>query len=82
MKQIASSRDGKPTYGTTCLNPLSIIPKSDSINCVLDARHLNSNTDQIDESWPIEPLAPQLARANKKKRKCNRSFVRLCSYTF
>ena len=28
--------------------------------------HLNSNTEQSDESWPIEPLAPQLARANKK----------------
>ena len=33
---------------------------------VLDARHLNSNTNQELESWPIEPLAPQLARANKK----------------
>ena len=32
----------------------------------MDARHLNSNTEQSDESWPIEPLAPQLARANKK----------------
>ena len=33
---------------------------------MLDARHLKSNTEQSDESWPIEPLAPQLARANKK----------------
>ena len=33
---------------------------------VLDARHLNSNTNQDFESWPIDPLAPQLARANKK----------------
>ena len=32
----------------------------------MDARHLNSNTEQSDESWPIKPLAPQLARANKK----------------
>ena len=32
----------------------------------MDARHLNSNTDQSSESWPIEPLAPKLARANKK----------------
>ena len=32
---------------------------------MLDARHLNSNTNQSDESWPIELLAPQLARANK-----------------
>ena len=33
---------------------------------VLDARHLNSNTNQELESWPIEPLATELARANKK----------------
>ena len=33
---------------------------------VPDARHLNSNTNQEFESWPIEPLDPQLARANKK----------------
>ena len=43
-----------------------MIPKGDTIKCVLDARHLNSNTEQSDKSWPIEPLAPQLARANKK----------------
>ena len=43
-----------------------IIPKGDSIKYVLDSRHLNSNTDQCRDSWPIEPLAPQLARAKKK----------------
>ena len=56
----------KPVYGTTHLYPLFIIPKGDSIKCVLDARHLNSNTEQPDEFWQIEPLAPQLARTNKK----------------
>ena len=66
IKQIGSSPQDKPVYGTTSLNPLIIIPKGDTIKCVLDARHLNSNTEQSDESWPIEPLAPQLARANKK----------------
>ena len=66
IKQIGSSPQDKPIYGTTYLNPLIIIPKGDTIKCVLDARHLNSNTEQSDESWPIEPLAPQLARANKK----------------
>ena len=66
IKQIGSSPQDKPVYGTTYLNPLIIIPKGDKIKCVLDARHLNSNTEQSDESWPIEPLAPQLARANKK----------------
>ena len=66
IKQIGYSPQDKPVYGTTYLNPLIIIPKGDTIKCVLDARHLNSNTEQSDESWPIEPLAPQLARANKK----------------
>ena len=54
------------TIETTFLNPLIIIPKGDSIKVVLDARHLNSNTNHGLEAWPIEPLAPHLARANKK----------------
>ena len=66
IKQIGSSLQDKPVYGTTYLNPVNIIPKGDTIKCVLDARHLNSNTEQPDESLPIESLAPQLARANKK----------------
>ena len=66
IKQIGSSSDEKHTIGTTFLNPLIIIPKGDSIKVVLDARPSNSNTNQELESWPIEPLAPQLARANKK----------------
>ena len=65
IKQIGSSSDEKHTIGTTILNPLIIIPKGDAIKVVLDARHLNSNTNQELESWPIEPLAPQLGRANK-----------------
>ena len=66
IKQIGSSSDEKHTIGTTFLHPAIIIPKGDSIKVVLDARHLNSNTNQELESWPIEPLAPQLARANNK----------------
>ena len=66
IKQIGSSPQDKPVYGTTYLNPLIIIPKGDTIKCVLDLRHLNSNTEQSDESWPFEHLAPQLARANKR----------------
>ena len=57
VKQFGSSTQDKPVYGTTHLSPLIIIPKGDSIKCKLDARHLNSNTEQSDESWPIEPLA-------------------------
>ena len=66
FKQIGSSPEDKPNYGTTYLNHLKIIPKDDSIKCVLDARHLNSKTEQSDESWPLAQLPPQLARANKK----------------
>ena len=67
IKQIGSSPQDKPLYGTIYLNPLIIILKGNTIKCVLDARHFNSNTEQSDESWPIEPLTPQLARANKKQ---------------
>ena len=66
IRQIGSTPHEKPNYGTTFLNPLIIIKKNDSIKIVLDARHLNSNTDQSSESWPLEPLATQLARADKK----------------
>ena len=66
MKPIGSTPDQKHTIGTIFSNPLLIIPKGDAIKIVLDARHLNSNNNQDIESWPIEPLAPQLARAHKK----------------
>ena len=66
IKQIGSTTDEKHTIGTTFLNPLIIIPKGDAIKDVLHARHLSSNTDQELQSWPIDSLAPQLARANKK----------------
>ena len=65
IKQIGSSPQDKPVYGTTYLNPLIIIPKGDTIKCLLDARHLNSNTEQYDESWPIEPPAPHSTSKQK-----------------
>ena len=66
IKQIGSSPQDKPVFCKTYLNPFIIIPKGDTIKYVLDARHLNTNTEQSDETWPIESVAPQLARANKK----------------
>ena len=57
IKQIGSTPDEKHTFGNTFLNTLIIITKGDAIEVVLDARHLNSNTNQEFESWPIEPLA-------------------------
>ena len=57
-----------------------IIPKGDSIKGVLDVRHLNSNRDQSDESWPIEPIALQLAHTNKKY-KCAIDFMYAYAHT-
>ena len=61
--QIGSKLHEKPTYGTTFLNPLNIIRKKVPLKLFW---HLNSNTDQSSESWPLEPLATQLARADTK----------------
>ena len=58
-------RQEKPKYGTSFLNPLFILKKNGSPKIVLDAKHLISNTDQSSESWPLEPLATQLAGANE-----------------
>ena len=49
------------------LNPVYIIPERD-IKVIVDARRFNSNLAKALESWPIEPLATQLARANKKSK--------------
>ena len=46
IKQIGSTPTDKPINGTTFWKPLFIIPKEDSFKVVLDARDLNSNTDQ------------------------------------
>ena len=62
IKQIGSSPQDKPVYGTTYLNLIIIIPIGDSTKCVIDARRLNSITKQSDESWLFEPLAHQLAQ--------------------
>ena len=66
IKQVGTTPDEKHTIGTIFSNPLFIITKGGAIKVVLDAGPLNSITDQELELWPIEPLAPQLARANKK----------------
>ena len=60
IKHIGSSSEDKANFGTVYSNPMIIIPKGDSIECVLDSRLLYSKTEQSDESWPIESLVPQL----------------------
>ena len=44
IKQIGSSPQDKPVYGTTYLNPLIIVPKGDSIKCVTKLNRLTRNT--------------------------------------
>ena len=46
IRQIGSNPSDTPYYGTIFLNH----PKGDTIKVVLDARHVNSNTDQAYES--------------------------------
>ena len=53
FNQNGSSLHDKPTYGTTYPNPHTIIPEGESNYCVLDARHLESNPDHSDGSWPV-----------------------------
>ena len=48
--------------------PLIIRKQNASSRIVLDVTHLSSNTGQLPESWPMEPLATQLARANKNSK--------------
>ena len=64
-QQIGSTPHEKPNYGNTFLNHLIVIKKNDSNKTLLHVRHLNSTTDPTSESWPLEPLATHLGRANK-----------------
>ena len=80
IKQIGSSPQDKPVYGTTYLNPLIIIPKGDSIKGVLDARHLNSNTEQSDESWLMNLLLHNSHEQIKNYKSAIDLHVRLCTY--
>ena len=79
IKQLHSSPHEKPYYGTTCLKPFMIMKQNDSFEIVLDAKNPNSNTDQPSESVPLEFLATQLVRANKKTEICKRSCVSICT---
>ena len=66
LTEIGSMLHENPNFGSTFLNPLVIFKNKDSKDFSLDAGHLNINTDQSSESKPLEPLATQLARANKQ----------------
>ena len=76
---IGSATSDKSIHCSTFLNPLTIILKGDTSKIVLDARHLNSNTDQAFGSWPIEPSASQLERAKKFKSALTLCMICTCS---
>ena len=42
---------------------MNIIKKNDFVKIVLDGRHLNSNTEQLPEAWPLVSLTTQPAKA-------------------
>ena len=42
--------------GSLFVNPIILMPKSDYVKLVIDARFLNSVTDLTNYSWPLEPV--------------------------
>ena len=52
--------------GSLFVNFLILRPKSDYVNLVIDARFLNSVTDLINYSWPLEPVQTIMTRVNGK----------------
>ena len=47
-------------------NPIILMPKSDYVKLVIDARFLNSVTDLTNYSWPLEPVQMMMTRVNGK----------------
>ena len=79
-KQFGSTPHEKPNYGTNFLNALILIEKNDTEKNVLGARHFKSKTDHSSESWPLDPLTTQTARANKKHNSTiNLTFACACA---
>ena len=52
--------------GSLFVNPIIPVPKAEYVNLVIDARFLNSITDQTNYSWPLEPVQMIMTRINGK----------------
>ena len=52
--------------GSLFVNPIILMPKSDSVKLVIDARFLNSVTNLTKYSWPQELVQILMTRANGK----------------
>ena len=63
---IIREMGGDDTMGSLFVNPIILMPKSDYVKLVIDARLLNSVTDLINYSWPLEPLHMIMTRVNGK----------------
>ena len=52
--------------GSLFVNPIILMPKSDYVKLVIDARFLNSVTDLTNYSWPLEPVQMIMTRVKGK----------------
>ena len=52
--------------GSPFVNPIILMPKSNYVKLVIDARFLNSVTDLTNYSWPLEPVQMIMTRVNGK----------------
>ena len=52
--------------GSLFVNPIILLPKCDYVKLVIDARFLNSVTNLINYSWPLEPEQMIMTRVNRK----------------
>ena len=52
--------------GSLFVNPIILMPKNDYVKLVIDARYLNSVTDLLNYSWPLEPVQMIMTRVNGK----------------
>ncbi len=52
--------------GTEFINPVILIQKGETLKLVIDARYLNSITDNSTYTWPLEPLQCLLDRIHGK----------------
>ena len=63
---IIREMGGDDEMGSLFVNPIILMPKSDYVKLVIDARFLNSVTDLTNYSWPLEPVQMIMTRANGK----------------
>ena len=52
--------------GSLFVNPIILMPKSDYVKLVVNARFLNSVTNLTNYSWPLEPVQMTITRVNGK----------------